>query len=192
MDDLVALLNHLQIDKTSLVGVSHGAYIALAFAVHAAGRVEKLLLCGVAATPSMRSRLILKSWREILKRSGLETMVWASLPVVFGENYLREKEKILPMIVRGMVRRNEKESLLAQLEAMDGYGPLSEFARKVECPTLVMSASDDPMVTEEGARALSRLCSGRHEHVDGYGHSLPAEKPQWFNATVLEFLGKAE
>ena len=61
VDDLAALLDHLRIDQASLVGVSHGAYIALAFAAHAAARVDKLLLCSVADRPSLRSRLILKS-----------------------------------------------------------------------------------------------------------------------------------
>lgn len=55
-------------------------------------------------------------------------------------------------------------------------------------PCLVISASNDPLVEEEGARELALLCNGRHKHITGVGHSIPAEAPEVFSKTVLEFL----
>jgi len=187
LDDFSALLKYLGIDRMYLLGLSHGAVLALVYAAVSPMHAERLVLCSVSATPSCRVRLIVRSWLEILKRSGLEAMVWASLPLVFGETYLKQNERILPMIVKSLVRRNRKESVMAQLAAMDTYAPLAESAKRIRVPCLVISASDDPLVTEEGARALSRLCGGRHEHVRGAGHTITAEKTEWFNDTVLDF-----
>ncbi|MBW1896988.1 MAG: alpha/beta fold hydrolase, partial [Deltaproteobacteria bacterium] len=186
IDDLSDLLRHLDIERTTLLGVSHGAYLALAHTAVSSNSVDGLVLCSLGAVPARRAGLIARTWIELLKASGLEAMVWAALPVVFGEKYLKQHERILPMIVKGITRRNRKEAVIAQLEAMRDYVPASEWAPGVEVPTLVISASDDPLVTEEGAGELSRLCGGRHEHVRGVGHSIPFETPEWFNRTVLE------
>jgi pimeloyl-ACP methyl ester carboxylesterase len=188
LEDLSALLRHLEIERMHLVGISHGAHVASVYAADLPESIDSLILCSVSARPSFRAKLIVKSWLHILRHSNLETMAWASLPILFGETYLKEKEKILPMIVKGIVKRNNKESVLAQLEASSAYTPLVDLSDRLKVPTLVISASDDPLVTEEGARELSRLVGAKHEHVQGVGHSTPTERPQWFTERVLEFI----
>jgi len=186
--DLSQLLDHLGVEKAHLVGLSHGAKVALAYAAISPERIARLGLCSIGAEATCRARLIVRSWLQILKRSGLEAMVWVSLPLVFGEVFLKQKERILDSIVKAIVARNTEEGLIAQLEAMTAYPPLSQIVQNVHAPCLIISASDDPLVTEEGARELAGLCSGRHEHIVEIGHSIPAEAPELFNKTILEFL----
>lgn len=188
--DLRELLEYLGIEKAHLVGLSHGAKVALAYTAGRTESVDRLVLCSVSATLTCRARLFIKSWLDALKYAGLEAMVWASLPVVFGESLLKEKERILPSIVDATVKRNSKDALVAHLEAVTDYPSLSQIAGHVAVPTLVITASRDPFVTEEGARQLASLCGGRHEHLDGIGHSIPSESPELFNKTVLEFLDR--
>ena len=47
--DLLALFDHLGIDSASLVGLSHGAYIATAFAARHPERVTRLVVCNLRA-----------------------------------------------------------------------------------------------------------------------------------------------
>ena len=186
--DLSALLDHLGIDKAHLVGLSHGAKVALASAAISPEQIAHLVLCSIGAEATCRARYIVRSWLQVLKRSGLEAMVWVSLPLVFGEVFLKQKERILDSIVKAIVARNTEEALIAQLEAMAVYPPLFQIVRNVDAPCLIISASDDPLVTEEGARELAGLCRGHHEHMVGIGHSIPAEAPEWLNKTILAFL----
>jgi len=188
--DLGALLAHLEVKKAHLVGLSHGARVALSYAAESPEGVDRLVLCSVSATLSVRARLHVKSWLATLNEAGLEAMVWASLPVVFGEDFLKDKERILDGLVKATVRRNSKEGLTAFLEAMMADPPLSQIVGSGSVPCLVISASEDPLVTEEGAKDLAALCGGRHSHVTGIGHSVPSEAPELFNEMVLEFLVK--
>jgi len=189
--DLVALLEHLGIEKVNLVGLSHGAEVALTHAANRPEQVQRLVLCSVGATPTCRSSVFVRSWLEIIKGLGLEAMVWAALPVVLGERFLSRNARIHRSIVSATVKRNKAEALQAHLEAMRFYPPLSQLATCVRAPTLVMSASDDPLVTKEAAKELATLCHGRHKHFFGIGHSVPNEAPELFNETLLEFLTKA-
>ncbi len=87
-------------------------------------------------------------------------------------------------------RMNRKESLIAHLEAMTAYARLSQIARDMDGPCLVISASDDPLVTRDAAERLAKLCNGRHKQMIGIGHTIPVEAPELFATTVLGFLSE--
>jgi 3-oxoadipate enol-lactonase len=189
--DFRELLKHLRVEKAHLVGLSHGSSVALACAVHLPEGVDRMVLCSAGARQTCRAKLILKSWLDVLKSSDLETLAWVSLPVAFGENFLKQHQKILDPIVTAMVKRNKKQALIAHFEAMSTYPPLSQIAQHVHRPVLVVSGSDDLLVTESDAEHLAGVCGGRHKHLAGIGHSIPAEAPEEFTKTVLQFLDQA-
>ena len=187
-EDFSALLQYLRVQKAHLIGLSHGAQVALAYAAHSPECVDRLVLCSVGARQTCRARLILKSWLKVLKISDLETLAWVSLPVAFGENFLKQQQRILDHIVKAMVKRNKKQALIGHLEAVSVYPPLSQIAQNVHRPVLVLSGSHDLLVTESDAKELAMVCGGRHNHLTGIGHSIPAEAPEVFTKTVLQFL----
>jgi 3-oxoadipate enol-lactonase len=189
-EDFSELLKHLKVQKTHLVGLSHGASVALAYAAHSPECVDRLVLCSVGYRQTYRVKLILKSWLHVIKNSDLETLAWVSLPVAFGEKFLQEQQKILYHIVTAVVKRNEKQALIAHLDAISTYPPLVQIAQHVHSPVLIVSGSDDPLVTESEAERLARVCAGRHKVLTGIGHSIPAEAPEEFAKTVLQFLDK--
>ena len=91
-------------------------------------------------------------------------------------------------MVKAIVVRNNKKALIAQLKAMNHYPPLAGPAKKINCPALIISGSQDRLVNPKEARQLADLCRGRHEKIPGAGHSIPAETPELFNKIVLQFL----
>ena len=186
--DLVALLDHLDLGRVHLVGFSHGARVALATAVEAPERVERLVLCSATAAPTAMAQTIVRSWRQILERGGLEAMAWAALPSILGERFLQEHQKILDRIVAASVQRNTPEGIGALVAELERAPELAELARQVQCPTLVLSASDDPMVTAAGASRLAELAGGHHRLIADCGHTIPIEAPLAFRASVTEFL----
>ncbi|NNF98246.1 MAG: alpha/beta fold hydrolase [Desulfobacteraceae bacterium] len=188
IQDLMSLMDYLEIDKAHLVGVSHGAYVAYSLAAQSAHRVRRLVMCSVGAQSSFRSRLIVRSWLETLKTGGLDAAVWSTLPHVFGETFLRRHANILDRIVKSVVRRNNSEALQAHLTALLSYTPMSKSLKPLDRPLLVISGADDPLVTAEGALLIARTCGGRHVKLQGVGHSIPAEAPEIFTKTVVNFL----
>jgi pimeloyl-ACP methyl ester carboxylesterase len=118
-------------------------------------------------------------------------MAWTALPVVFGEKFLARHGRILHTIVEAIAARNSTEALIAHLEAISHYPSLNEIAQSVQAPCLVVSGTDDLLVTEEAAQELALLCNGRYEGIAGAGHSVPVEAPELFGKMVLEFLGEA-
>ena len=186
--DLKDLLDHLNIQKAHLIGISHGAYIALRLAVKAPNLVDRLVLCSIGKDSGAQVKLIIRSWLEILKRADLKTMAWATLPLVFGKRFLNDNQNILDKIVAAIAARNDKKALIAHFNAIANYAPIETFLKTIKCPTLVISGSDDPIVTAQDARQLATECHGHHEIFQETGHSIPAEAPELFQQVILKFL----
>ncbi len=186
--DLSELLHHLKIKKAHLAGLSHGAYVALAFASRLPDFVDRLVLCSISAEKSAQANIIVRSWLEILKRCDLKAVAWAAIPIVFGNKFLKQNYKIADNMAEAIAVRNCKSSLIEHFQAMTRYPPIAGRAKKINCPALIISGSQDRLVNTEGAMQLADLCRGRHEEIPDSGHSIPAEAPELFNRTVLEFL----
>jgi 3-oxoadipate enol-lactonase len=190
VSDLKDLLEYLPVDRAHLVGISHGAWVALAFAAEFPELVDHLVLCSLSARTNDRSRTIIRSWLEILRLSGMKAMAWAALPTVFGNSFLNQHQKILDKIVDAVVLRNSKTSLIAQLDAALQYPAPERMAENIHQPALVIAGAEDPIVDPADVRLLAALCKARHEEIPGIGHSIPAEAPRIFEKMVLEFLAE--
>jgi pimeloyl-ACP methyl ester carboxylesterase len=188
--DLQNLLDHLNVQKARLIGISHGAYIALRLAATAPNLVDRLVLCSIGKDSGAQVKLIVRSWLEILQRADIETMAWATLPLVFGKRFLNHNRNILDKIVAAIAARNDKEALIAHFNAIAGYPATESFLKEIKCPTLVISGSDDPIVNRQDARRLAKDCHGRHEIFPETGHSIPAEAPALFQQVILDFLNQ--
>jgi 3-oxoadipate enol-lactonase len=187
VSDLNNLLDHLAVDRVHLVGISHGARVALEFALDFPARVNRLVLCSTSAQISDRCRAIVRSWLEILKLSGLKAMAWAALPAVFGNRFLKDHQKIIDKIVEAVVIRNRRDALIAQLDAVLNYPSPDRIPADFDKETLIISGSEDLLVEPDDAQQLAHRCQGRHETINGIGHSIPAEAPEIFQNLVLEF-----
>jgi 3-oxoadipate enol-lactonase len=178
--DLKALLYALGIHQTALVGISHGARVALRLSEESPEIIQRMVLCSVSTRSPFRAKMIVRSWHEILQRHSLDAMIWAALPYVFGRNFLRQNEKHLERIVKTIVRRNKTEALRAHLAALQSYPPLSAMLNRTPFLVLVLTGEDDPLVAVEGAEEIAQVCGGRHVLLPGIGHSIPAEAPEHF------------
>jgi 3-oxoadipate enol-lactonase len=186
--DLKCLMAQLGIGRASLVGISHGSRVALAMANEYPDKVDRMVLCSLGAKTNQRSIATVRSWLQLLHLSGLEAMAWAALPAVFGENFLKQHQNSLDMIVKAVVKRNRKEALIAQLEAILHYPPPDVMPMDSNRRTLIITGAQDPLVNVEDAERLADLCKAQHMQLSGSGHSIPAETPRVFEKVVLEFL----
>jgi 3-oxoadipate enol-lactonase len=187
VDDLSALLKHTGTEKGLLVGLSHGAHVAMAVAVRYPAQVDGLVLGSIAAEPSARTRAVLHSWGKILGANGLTAMAWAALPMIFGEAYLAENQRILDKLVKAVATRNRADALLAHLAAMTRYPSPCLHSAHIRQPTLVVSGDQDPLVSPDAAARLAVLCRGTHRLLPQTGHTLSVEAPEIFNQTLAAF-----
>ena len=196
VEDVRALLDELAIDGATVVGASFGGRVALELTLEHPERVEALVLVG----PGLRGI----QWSENIERFGdeeealldagdveaaveLNVRTWVDGPARGPDEVDRG--------VRDLVATMQRRAFEVQVAVPDA-GPDEEPERPaadrlgdVRCPTLVVVGDfDQPdilKVVDELAAAIPRA---RREIIGGAAHLPSLEKPEQFNALLLEFL----
>jgi len=195
-EDTRALLDHLQIEKTYVVGISMGGMIAQQFATMYPHRVSALVL---GCTHCGKSRRIAPS-REVLDRlsanEGLtpEEIVEKNIPLLFGEKCRKNHPEIVDEYRENTLSAplQPLEAFQAQIAAINRFD-VCGMLHKITCPTLIITGKDDILVPPQNSRVLAELIpSSRLVELDDVGHAIHLEATSDFNNLILEFLRQVE
>ena len=185
--DLEQLLDHLGLERAGLIGLSHGARVALAAARLSPARIDRIMLLSLDLDSGMRAALTVTGWRTILAECGLEALMRAMLPVVFSEAFLQQQARVLDKIVEALVQRNDAQKISRLLTAIAGYPPVAAILPEPGAPVRVLAGADDPLVSAAGARALAERLDGSFGLLENTGHSIPAEAPERLYEEITRF-----
>jgi 3-oxoadipate enol-lactonase len=196
VDDIRALLDHLGVEQTYLVGTSISTLIARDFALTHPDRVRGLVLVGPAFSPNggLRRELISRSWLASLEARGTKGLFDHLYPLVFPDQmihsggtaaYLALRDNFMALLSVSSIREN----LLASLEIDDS----PERLREIRCPTLVIVGDGDfawSASVLEDACALLPDCRG--VTLPRAGHVPFFDEPDGFQEAVQKFVDECE
>lgn len=198
-DDLEALLEHLRIERASLLGVSYGGRIALEFTILHPDLIEALVLVGAGlrdADWSDELKTLGEEEERLLEGGDVDGAVELNLRM-WVDGPSRDPDEVDPD-VREHVRKMQRRAFDVQLSVPEA-GPDSPFeppasARlgEVRCPTLVVVGElDQPDILRIADRLAEGIPGARKAVIAGTAHVPSMEKPEEFNRLVLEFLRTA-
>jgi len=185
--DLQDLCDHLGVNKASLVGLSHGAYIAAAYTARHPESVNRLVVCNLRAGSYGGSDIVAR-WLRKLKKEGLLSYARDVIQAATGRRFRNTHAHLIPMMAKAVAARNSEAGLARQLEAMQSYPPAGEITPRVKIPTLVINGGEDEIVPAADAGLLARSLHAATATIEKAGHSLPVEAPEKFNLLVHDFL----
>ena len=190
-----ALADELAIDRFHLIGVSVGGTVALDFAHRYPERVLKLVVQG----PVWRATDLPRRFRftyDLLGRIPVITDLIPKTPVKWwffirrldmGRDTRHLSAADRRQLSRDILRVPNETLLDVGRELL--HIDMTEIARRIVLPTLVMDGSEARMVPASASRELSRLIPGAQWRVvRNAGHNAAIEKPRQFLEAVLPFL----
>lgn len=188
-DDVVALLDHLQVEKAVVGGMSMGGYVLFnlleRYPQRLAGACFIVTRAGADDEAGKRRRLQLA---QDVMRLGPQVVADAFETLLFATESLTERPKLVAEVYGWMVANDSRGlagGLLAMRERKDYTPLLSGF----KLPSLAIGAEGDKAAPPDNARVIAagvpgcRLCI-----VPEAGHMANLEHPGAFNACLLEFL----
>ena len=188
-DDAAALLDHLGVPMASVMGLSMGGYVALAFAVAHPARLGSLVLADTRAgadTEAGRSARAEGIAKVRSSSAGLREFLDAMVPKLVAPSASEE----VRARVRGlMVER--AEFVAAALGALRDRPDRTAALTNIEAPTLVIVGEHDALTPPSEARILAEGIKGAELRVlEGAGHLANLETPEAFNEIVSDFLAR--
>jgi 2-succinyl-6-hydroxy-2,4-cyclohexadiene-1-carboxylate synthase len=194
VEDLLALLDALGIDRFDLLGYSMGARVALHLAAAAEERIGALILesgtPGLADAAERQARIAAdEALAGGIDREGLVTFIdrWEQVP-------LFASQANLPAEVRAHLRAQRLESdpvgLAHSLRGM-GTGrqePLWDRLPSLQVPALLLAGTLDTKFCGLAEQMAALLPLATVQIVPNSGHTIHLEQPAAFQQAVLGFL----
>ena len=169
MDDIRFVMDAVNSDKASILGISEGGSLSALFAAMYPERTERLILFGAFAhTPGLDRLTRYPSFiRPFFKRMAMKRAV-KSVQKSWGDGSFVRSVVPSRMLINSELRRLFKEYELASTNASNmgkmmsllGEMDVRAFLKDVRCPTLVMHSHDDKLVPFKYGQALHKGIAG--------------------------------
>ncbi len=188
--DVVALLDHLKVDKAVFIGQSMGGWTGVELTLSHPHRVAALVLSNTTGTLDYdcygESRI--DAWRALAQEMEAKfnaAGVHRGTSMIFAQ-----EQPALHSLYYAIERMNDhtyREELGKQLRANRTRGP--EFARKIACPVLCITGEYDFAICPFGVHLVAKqMPNARVHEVPATGHSAYFERASIFNAKLKDFL----
>ncbi len=189
-DDLLRLLDHLDVARAHLCGLSMGGRIVLDFHDHFPQRVASLILADTfpgfddSFTQEGRERFVRERRQPLVEGKEPADIAPLVAPTLVSPS---APESVVQELVDSMCLLH-KDSYIKTIEAMTMYRPVSDLGR-IAVPVQVIVGSDDKLTPPKVARAMAADIAGaRLLELEHTGHLSNIERPEAFNACLLGFL----
>ncbi len=197
-DDVIAVLNHLTIDRAHIVGLSMGGFAALHVGLAYPKRARSLVIagCGYGADPDKKESFqeecetgaagFESNWVEAAKKHALgptrvqfqnkDPRGWAE----FEGRLLQHSPRGQALTMRGV--QMKRPSLWELVGAM----------KNIDVPTLIVAGDEDDPCLEPALLMKRSIPTSGLVVLPNTGHTLNLEEPDAFNRALLEFFTRVD
>lgn len=191
-DDAAALLRHLGIARTHVVGASMGGTIAMELALRHPRRVRSLGLACTWARGDGRFIHTIRSWMALAPRVSLEERLrHVIFPWVYTPAFLADPARVEEALRRALAYPfpTRPEAIERQGQGLIAWnGSRVKALGRIKAPTLILVGRDDILTPPVFSRALAELIPGARYRAIRGGHAFFVEEAARFNAAVRGFL----
>ena len=188
--DTFALLDHLKICKTHVLGHSLGGAVAQTLAHQHPRVVNKLILCTTSQRFNQVSRLVESNILALREKSiAIPLIVDAILPWLYSSNFL-EKSQQLETLKAQMLHAPYPQSTIGfkgQYYALATFDS-SDWLAMISNPTLVLAGEDDRLCLHDPHTLAKTLKQAQYIVFPHTGHLPFVEAPEDFVRHIIAFM----
>lgn len=193
MDEMAAdvrgLMAMLEIERATIVGLSMGGYVALAFYRNYPDAVRALVLADTrASADSPEARARRRQSAEKAEREGARAIADDMIPLLLGRSTLESRPEIQAR-VRAMIEGNSAHGIAAAQRGMAARHDSTYMLVAMDFPTLILVGAEDTLTRVAESESLrDGIHQAELQVIAGAGHLSNLEQPQAFNAALRQFI----
>lgn len=184
-DQIIALAEHLNLGPFTLVGHSMSTILAQKAAGKYPERIVGLVLCGPMTELGAAAREAFSKRKATALSDGMAPI---SDQVIAGAISSANRETPLAGLYREIIAANDSTCYAGHCQALlDGTAKADQA--NIKCPTLILVGDQDLVTPLANAQAIAAAVpTATIRIVPATAHLTMAERPDLFNALLLEFL----
>jgi 3-oxoadipate enol-lactonase len=187
VEDAVALLDALDIDRVHFVGLSIGGMIGQGLALDHGDKLKSLILCDTSAIMPDEAQPILQERIAAARENGLTDQVEGTLERWFTPQYLHANSPEVEMI-RQQIAATPLAGYIGCSEALRGLNYLERLSA-ITLPTLIMVGEEDPGTPVAASEVIhERIAESQLVILPSARHLSNIEQAEAFNESLIGFL----
>jgi len=191
VDDVIAVMDHLGIEKAVWGGLSIGGMVAMRAAIKYPERVLGMMLLDTDAGPETAFICFKYSAMGLMvKTMGVNLMVGAISKLMFAPSTIREQKELVTYW-KEQFNSVHVPSILIMLQALKDRDDLLAQLDNLSVPTLVLVGEQDQSLPPvRSKRIADRINGAEYFEIADAGHLSTLEKPAEVTKAILDFMAK--
>jgi pimeloyl-ACP methyl ester carboxylesterase len=198
-DDVIAVLDHLKIERAHVVGLSMGGFATLHVGLRHPQRALSLVIagCGYGAAPAEREKFRAEC-ETVATLFETEGAAEAAKKYAIGPTRVQLQNKD-PRAFAEFAAHLAEHSARGHALTMRGVQmqrpslwDLLEDIRKIRLPVLIMTGDEDTACLEPALLMKSAISTSGIAVLPKSGHAINLEESEAFNRAVMEFFTRIE
>jgi aminoacrylate hydrolase len=192
-DDIVAVMDHANLDDAHIVGHAIGGIVGLELAGRCPERLRSLVVVNGWGRADPFLRRCFEIRKQILNQSGPKAYVRAQPLFLYPPSWISENIEHLEAEEERMLAHFPPVATMNQRIDMFLDFDGGEKLAAIKVPTLLASARDDALVPAHLTHKLAGVIPNARVHeVDWGAHAYTVVTPDVFNRTLLEFCAEID
>jgi len=190
-DDIASLLDHLNIQRANVLGISFGGFVAQEFALRYPERLGKLVLASTSFGGPNHVAPPIEVLTAFSSTDGLNSAdrIRRYITTAFTPNFAREHNDVVDRFCELRENNLVPETIYRQQLASAMSFNTEEQISTIQAPTLVITGADDTIVPPQNSyNLLERLDNAEMSVIEKAGHMAFVESASEFNRIIKEFL----
>lgn len=190
-EDVRELMRKLSIDSATIVGISMGSYVSLAFYRAYPEAVRALILVDTRATAdNEEGRHRREKSAEKAEREGSGAIADDMIPLFFTSATIAERQDLIDR-TRSIIEANSPRAIAAAQRGMAARFDSNDLLSRIDFPVLVITGSEDKLTPVSESEAMRDAIAGAEFRIiEGASHLSNLERPDEFNAALIDFLDR--
>ncbi|HKV34919.1 MAG TPA: alpha/beta fold hydrolase [Pyrinomonadaceae bacterium] len=187
--DVAALLDHLEIHRAVVGGLSMGGYVALAFYKQFPSRVRALVLADTRAQADTEEGKVTRHQQaEKALAEGMAGIADSMLPKLLTPDTVSKRPEVVKRM-RDMMLKTKPEGAASALLGMAERDDQTALLSQISCPALILVGQEDQITPMKDSEKMHREIAGsRLVVIENAAHVSNLERTEQFNEELTRFL----
>lgn len=198
-DDVLAIIDHLDVEKAHVVGLSMGGFATLHFGLEYSTRAHSLVVAGCGYGAERERREQFQAEAETTAKF-IEQSTGEEFAERYGEGPTRvqfqNKDPRGWREFRSMLAEHSMRGAALTMRGVQKTRPslfdLEDSMRRMTVPTLILTGDEDEPCLIPNVFMKRTIPSSALEVLPNAGHTINLEDPARFNRSVADFLTQVE
>ena len=192
-NDVIALMDHLQINQAHIIGTSYGGEVGLKLTIDHPARILSLSVIDSVSELDDSLRNTVSQWIDAAQTKHGETFFNRMMPSIYSPDFITKNGEMLSQRAKAMnaIGPDYFDGQITLYKTFLNDVTMTQDLHRITCPTLILCGEEDTLKPLKFSAIMAHaIPNSEYLTIPDCGHVAIFEKPHELNSALLGFILK--